>query len=155
MGSSGNAPRPYAQHELRTLFVRVPFGDWPAVKIGHKTEFRARPQESSRVLHVNTPTPVVAYAVNMSGAYDRQLMVMTHRWREPLIAIAESPESLEREGFADYATFRRYWRARHKGVYRAAEMVWVFRLRAWRQGKSGDSLDMGTLLVKRLYGEFM
>lgn len=155
MGSrGGNAPNPWSQRQASTLFLRVPYDDWPRVKIGEKTEFRTKPREGARLLTVKTPTPVVAYAVSPSrGVHDGQLMVLERRRYEPLFAIAEDEEAIRREGFESYDEFRRYWRKRRKGVYRPMEKVYVWRVR--RLGDFSDLTALGLVLMGHLYGEFL
>lgn len=156
MGShGGDAPNPYTQRHASTLFLRVPNGDWARVKIGEKTEFRTMPKESSRLLRCKTPTPVVAYTVRRAlNQYDAALMVLQERRHEPLFAISENPEAITREGFASYDEFRRYWRARMKGVYRPMQMVRVWRVRPWDR-EAGDALLFGLELLEHLYGDFL
>lgn len=160
MGSrGGNAPNPYAQHQAFTQFLRVPFIDWPRVKIGEKTEFRTKPRESSRILRANTPTPVVAYAINGSGEYDRKLMVLEEHRYEPLFAISDDSEAIAREGFETYDHFRRYWRKRRKGVYRPMERVHVWRVRRFHLGtdpfEADDESTLGVALFEHLYGDYL
>jgi hypothetical protein len=152
MGSrGGSAPNAYRQRSRSTLFLRVPVGDWTKVKVGEKTEFRTMPGAGSSMMAVNPPTPVVAYTVNRSGQYDAQLMVLLARRVEPLWEISGNPEALAAEGFESYDVFRRYWRARQKGVYRPLQLVTVWRVRrAW----PSDRADFGVKLFDDLYGEF-
>lgn len=154
MGSQGgNAPNPYTQHKASTLFLRVPAEDWPRVKIGEKTEFRTRPKESSRLLTIYTPTPVVAYMRDGMGRYDANLMVLEERRFEPLFQISQDAEAIAREGFSSYDEFRRYWRKRRKGVYRPLERVWAWRVRLWDRGE--DDRRFGLDLLHRLYGAWL
>lgn len=151
MGSKGgSAPNGLTQRELSTVFLRVPFHDWAKVSRGMKTEFRMKPRDGSRVLSVNAPTPVVAYAVSARGVRKNLLMVMLDHWREPLIALSDRAESLANEGFETYDEFRRYWRKRQHGVYNPMTMVEVFLVRPWH---SDDREQLGPVLLDRLYGE--
>ncbi len=127
--------------------------DWPAVKIGAKTEFRTKPRESSRLLSCYTPTPVVAYAVNGRGEKDYELMVLESRRYEPLFVISQDQAAIAREGFETYDHFRRYWRKRCKGIYRPGEMVWVWTVRPW-QGKH-DAVRHGVAVLAHLYEDFL
>lgn len=155
MGShGGSGPNGLTQHQASTLFLRVPAVDWPRVRIGEKTEFRTMPRESSRLLTAYLPTPVVAYSTG-SGPFREtvhELMVLEERKHEPLFAISEDAEALAREGFESYDLFRRYWRARQRGVYRPMQKVWVWRVRRW---ESGDVIRQGAALLRQLYGEHL
>jgi hypothetical protein len=108
--------------------MRVPVADWNAVRIGAKREFRMKPREGSNLLAAKCPTPVVAYTVNKKGEHACKLMVLEEKWTEPIIGIADRPDSIAREGFDSYDEFRRYWRTRNKGVYRPLERVTAFRV---------------------------
>lgn len=150
MGSNGgNAPNPFTQRKASTRFLRVPIADWPAVKIGRKTEFRLATKRPSRINY--TPTPVVAYSLNGS-TYDRELMVLEDVRRETLWQIKEQPESLAAEGFASYEDFRRYWLARHRS-FDPLSMVYVYVMSPFDPDFSPEAL--GARLVEHLYGEFM
>jgi len=151
-GLIGTHPRPYHQSAAVTLFLRVPYVDWTRVKVGEKTAFRTRPGErSARVQHTELPTPIVAYATNGHGWYDRLLMVLEGHRVEPLFLATEDSEAIAREGFPTHHHFRRYWRKRRGGIYRPAELVHVWEVRRWEES---DHVDMGRLLVDRLYGDF-
>lgn len=153
MGSrGGSAPNPYTQRSMSTLFLRVPRVDWARVKIGEKTEFRTQANEAVRIAKANTPTPVVAYSISLNRDHDAQLMVLERHRYEPLFAIAEDVEAIRREGYETYDEFRRYWRARLKGIYRPMQKVHVWRVRPWTET---DELHFGPELLKRLYGDFM
>jgi hypothetical protein len=154
VGSAGShGPRPYTQRRASTVFLRIPAIDWVPVTHGSKTEFRATPNAVTQALALEPPTPVVAYRVQplTSGKsdHDHRLMVMTETWQEPLGAI--SPESLEREGHADFAHFRRYWMQRTRRRFRPMQMVRVFRVRPFG-GQDWD--DFAARLMRKLYGEF-
>lgn len=146
---------PFPRHQASTRFLRVPAVDWPAVRIGAKTEFRTRPRDGSRLLTCNTPTPVVAYTTSSTPLRElrTQLMVLLERRYEPVFSIAEDADALAREGFDDYAHFRRYWRKRNGGRYVPMQRVWVWRLRSW--DKHSDPSDLGCQLIHDLYGEHM
>jgi hypothetical protein len=144
------SPKPFNQHRAATVFLRVPHGDWTAVKHGSKTEFRSAGRGYPALFNVHCPTPVVAYATRDGETHESMLMVLEKTWREPLGAI--SPESLEREGFASIAHFRRYWIARTKRLFRPMSEVQVYRVRAWR---TGDIAALGCIILQRLYGEHL
>lgn len=148
-GSRG--PRPYTQRRLSTTFLRVPARDWPAVSRGYKTEFRAGSGKNAvpQLWHLEPPCPVVAYTVR-NGRHDARLMVLEALWQEPLGAI--SPESLEREGFATLAEFRRYWMERERKRFTPTRQVFAYRVRAWRPA---DLDSMAGALLSHLYGEFL
>jgi hypothetical protein len=150
---TARGPKPWAQHRLRTIFLRVPLADWPAVKRGVKREFRAGtgPNDKSQLWQVKTPTPVVAYSLNKRGDHDAQLMVLEATWMEPLGAI--TPESLAAEGFKSLAEFRRYWMARERKRFQPTRRTFVYRVRPWR-GRF-DEERFAALLLGRLYGDFI
>jgi hypothetical protein len=148
-GSRG--PRPFQQHHVSTTFLRVPVNDWPAVKRGYKSEFRAGTGKNAvpQLWHLEPPCPVVAYCVR-NGRHDHELMVLEELWREPLGAI--SPESLQREGFSSLAEFRTYWIAREHQRFRPTRMVFCYRVREWR---SDDERMLADRLLSHLYGDFL
>lgn len=144
---ASSPPRPWAQRELRTYFLRVPESEWLGVKRGRKSEFRRR---VTRVAVPEAPTPVVAYRVTNGVNHEARLMVLERTWREPLGAISE--ESLAREGFRSLAEFRRHWKIRTKHPFRPLDEVQVYRVRPW---EPGDMVTLGTCLIARLYGEHL
>lgn len=148
-GSRG--PRPFVQRRVSTTFLRVPIGDWPAVKRGYKTEFRASVGKNNVPRHftILTPTPVIAYAIR-NGRHDARLMWLEHAWQEPLGAI--SAESLAREGFASLAEFRTYWINREHKRFTPTRKVFAYRVRAFADA---DAADAAALIFEHLYGEFM
>jgi hypothetical protein len=149
-GSRG--PRPFSQRRVSTTFLRVPTRDWPAVKRGYKTEFRA-PIGGRRgvpqLFSVLTPCCVVAYSIR-NDEHDAQLMVLEQQWQEPLGAI--SPESLAREGFASMAEFRAYWLAREHKRFTPTRQVFAYRL---RQFTPADIGPLAGRAFAHLYGEFL
>ena len=152
MGSQGgNAPNGLKQKELRTRFLRAPYQDWAALSQGYKTEFRAAPMGVS-VRSLQTPTPVVLYAVSNAGVKKQKLMVLENHETQRLMDIADQPNSLMREGFESYDHFRRYWRARTKRPFRPLQKVEVFHLRPWLRD---DPQRLGPALLQRLYGDFI
>jgi hypothetical protein len=157
MGSQGgDGPNGLRQRQVSTLFLRVPSIDWPAVRIGVKTEFRTMPRAGSRiVLNRNYPTPVVAYATSNGPLRElaHRLMVLEAHRFEPLFAIAEDAEALRREQQPSYDHFRRYWRMRQKGVYRPMQQVHVWRVRPFRL--EDDLEQFGVQLLHRLYGDYL
>jgi hypothetical protein len=146
-----NGPRPFTQRRVSTTFLRVPIRDWPAVKRGYKTEFRASVGKNNvpRLFSIQTPIPVVAYAIR-NGRHDAKLMVLEELWQEPLGAI--SPESLEREGFASLAEFRTYWMAREHRRFAPTRQVFAYRNRRW---EAWDADDLAGRIFDHLYGEFL
>jgi hypothetical protein len=152
MGAEGhNGPRPYQQRALQTVFLRVPQADWPAVKRGIKTEFRAANGRGavSQLWNVPTPIPVIAYTIRR-GEYDARLMILERFWQEPLGAISE--ESLRREGFANLAEFRTYWMAREHRRFRPTRKMFVYQVRPWLRDDVNES---AVRLLRHLYGEFL
>lgn len=143
-------PKPFKQTTARTIFLRVPTAEWPAVKNGLKTEFRSGGGNVSSLWRVETPAPVVAYSHSPARGYDHQLMLLEHCWREKLMEIG--PESLKREGYPDFKAFRRAWMAREKRRFTPMAEVFVYRLRPWEES---DRREMADALLKRLYGDFL
>lgn len=151
MGSDGSrGPKPYTQHQARTLFLRVPVDDWAAVRGGFKTEFRGQPGNLSGLKFVDPPTPVVAYSYSRSHGYDAALMVLEDRYQEPLLAI--TPEALEREGFPDIAHYRRYMVHREGKRFNPNAEVTAYRVRPW---KAGDERRFADRILEKLYGAFL
>jgi hypothetical protein len=148
-GSRG--PRPWTQRHTATTFLRVPYRDWPAVKRGYKTEFRASAGKNAvpQLFSIATPTPVVAYSVH-NGRHSGQLMMLEALWQEPLGAI--SPESLEREGFANLNEFRKYWMEREHKRFTPTRQVFAYRVRQWAPW---DASNAGERLFEHLYGEWI
>lgn len=153
-GSRG--PKPYEQKFASTLFLRVPWADWPAVRRGIKTEFRAGSGAVSQLANVDLPTPVVGYSWHRTHGYESELMVMERRWQEPLAAISDS--SLEAEGFATLAEFRAYWCARERRRFTPTRMIVAHRVRPFRWNPEDGLPDDRTLFAERifdhLYGAF-
>lgn len=151
----GAAPDGLKQRHLRTLFLRAPFADWPALSQGYKTEFRA-PMRGKMAERFQAPTPVVLYAV--SPATKRRfekLMVLTEHRTQTLMDIKDDPGALMREGFDSYDAFRSYWRARTRREYVPMAKVEVFRLREWIVSPgNNDELTLGAELLERLYGDY-
>lgn len=147
---SGSSPRPWTQFSAKTVFLRVPVEDWAAVSVGTKTEFRI-PGRPAWALRVKPPTPVVAYAQHRNGVrVGNQLMLLEQTRSEPLGYLTD--EALAREGFPDFAHFRRYWMKRRKEHFRPGDLCQVFRVRRI----TTDEYDyLGRLLLARLYGEHL
>lgn len=149
-GSRG--PKPWHQRRLSTTFLRVPYGDWPAVKRGLKTEFRAGSGNNQvpQLWGVKPPTLVVAYSIDSQFRHEGRLMVLEDMRHEPLGAIDAG--SLEAEGFASLAEFRAYWIAREHRRFTPTRMVFAYRVRPYTVG----DLDIfGDAALTHLYGEFL
>lgn len=150
MASDGsNGPKPWKQRQARTVFLRVPAADWPAVSRGKKREFRAASGQVSGLHFVEPPTPVVCYTVRV-GKHDSRLMVLEKRWTEPLGSITD--ESLRNEGFSSFEEFRRYWMRRERRRFRPTREVVVYSVRPW---DGGDEDWFSQELLKHLYGEWL
>jgi hypothetical protein len=145
------APKPYTQRRASTVFLRVPYRDWPAVKRGYKTEFRAGSGDCAvpQLWDVPTPTTVVAYSIH-NGRHDCCLMVLEELWQEPLGAI--SPESLANEGFESLAEFRTYWMQREHRRFTPTRQVFVYHVRPFL---AADIDVFAGRLFAHLYGEFL
>lgn len=151
MGSrGGTSPTGLTKHETRTLFLRAPYTDWAALAQGLKTEFRAT-QLGAIANSVRAPTPVVLYAISpRRGQKSAKLVVLVEHHVERLMDIADKPESLTREGHADYDSFRRYWRRRTGRRFDPLLRVAVFQIAPWN---ASERPRLGSLLIDRLYGE--
>jgi hypothetical protein len=145
------APGGYPRRQLSTLFLRVPLDDWNEIRVGAKREFRMRAKPGLMNLAEKCPTPVVAYSGNVDRGYGCKLAVLLAQRQERLVEIADSPTSLELEGFPSYDEFKRYWRTRHKGIYKPLQQVVVNTLRPWRDT---DAQDLGRGLMRQLYGPY-
>lgn len=153
MGADGSrGPKPFTQFRASTTFLRVPLADWPAVRRGLKTEFRAiaGPNKTPKLWQVDPPTAVVGYTVSGGGTHEAALMVLEAMWQEPLGAISE--DSLAAEGMKSLAEFRRYWMKREGRRFEPARVVYVYRVRPWLEG---DADILGARLLRRLYGDFL
>jgi hypothetical protein len=152
MGSRGGSqPTGLKGRETRTLFLRAPYIDWPALAQGRKTEFRTAPIGAISAM-VHAPTPVVLYTVSPRlGHRAEMLVILAEHTVERLVDIADKPESLAREGHESYDSFRRYWRIRTKRPYRPLSKVAVFTLAPWSES---EKQRLGSLLIDRLYGEY-
>lgn len=142
--------KPYRQAEAKTVFLRVPVHEWPAVKMAVKSEFRASGGHTTQVWNLTPPVAVVAYAVRAAGTHDAKLMVLEDTWRERLGAI--SPESLVAEGCKTLAEFKRQWARANKRRFPAMKEVQVYRVRPIAPD---DIPTLGELLFRRLYREFL
>lgn len=152
MGVNGShGPKPYDKRQASTIFLRVPIRDWPAVKRGYKTEFRAGTGKNAvpQLWGVQPPVPVVAYAVR-DGEHDARLMVLEELWQEPLGAI--SPESLRREGFDSLDEFRTYWISRERRRFRPLRNVFAYRVRPWHPE---DREVFADRTLTHLYGDWI
>lgn len=143
--------KPWRQRKAATIFLRVPPGDWPAVKYGHKSEFRTGVRgHMEQAWKLKPPCPAVCYTLSPVTGYDARLMLLEDFYREPLGAISE--DSLRREGFASLAEFRRYFMERERRHFTPTRMICVFRVRPWR---SSDAEPMAMRFLERLYGEWL
>lgn len=157
MGSGGGRhPQGLKQRTLRTLFLRAPYVEWSPLMHGAKQEFRT-PSMGAVSGVMDTPTPVVLYAVSPSLGQRRDgLMILTSHHRERLQDIREDPEALRREGCTSYDDFREYWRERTHRPYRALQHVEVFRLEPWgKMYPDRIAYELGLKLLERLYGEYI
>jgi len=145
--------RPIPRATARTTFLRIPRGDWAAVTVGDKTEFRSPGGPGTPLRnYLSPPSPVIVYSPRTpsGGPLKFTLMALEEVWREPLGAI--SAESLANEGFESLDTFRRYWKDRfdrRRFAWDPLKPVTVFRLRPWR-GEEDDAY-FGRLFLERLF----
>lgn len=144
----------YPRRRASTQFLHVPLADWPAVKSGRKTEFRAVGRLAPSTSSIVTPAPVVCYTLRQYRRLpETALMVLEAAWSEPLGAI--SPDSLEREGFKTIGEFRSYWQRRQygkNGPFKPLSIARVYRVRPWA---ATDRLEMGEALLRHLYGYWL
>lgn len=135
--------------EARTINLRIPPAEWPAVSQGRKREFRVPVGDSAYQLwNVDTPCAVVAYSRRRHPPQPKPiLMVLEAVRQEQLMAI--SPEGLTAEGCADFREFRRKWCARVHRKFEPLRLVWVFKLRPL---EPEDVPVLAGRLFERLYG---
>lgn len=121
--------------------------DWPKVHLGLKSELRFY----GRSL-IKAPRPIVLYSTHPdTGELSTALAVLEAAWQEPLGAI--TAESLEREGYPDLDSFRRYIKRRYPQTgFRPLTVVQVYRVRLWRDS---DVADQGEWALRQLYGELL
>lgn len=127
--------------------LRVPPSDWLPIKHGRKTEIRMVGRAVTQFGEIEVPTPVLFYSERGRG-FDSKLMVLEQTWTEPLGAIAGNEESLRREGFPDFASFRRYWTIRTHRRFPMMKTCIVYR---FREASDGDLSDLGRIMLHRLY----
>lgn len=137
-------PTPGPQFEIRTAYLAVPELEWAAIKHGGKTEFRAYWQHRPLMAagDLEPPYPVILHARGQT-----MLRVLEETWREALGGI--SSESLRREGFPDFAHFRRYWMERTSKKFPPLTEVQCFRVRAIADE---DAAMFGRKFMDHLYG---
>jgi hypothetical protein len=143
-------PKPFDQRQASTTFVRVPSDDWHAVTGGYKREIRSRQSSLTAIQGLSPPLPCVGWRLHPHHGYEATLLVLEGVWREPLGAISE--ESLAAEGYATFAQFRRAWTIREHRRFPLLAQTTVYRVRPWTPD---DAPEMGELLLRRLYGEFL
>jgi hypothetical protein len=148
-------PRPLQQHEIKTLFLRVPSAAWAHVSNGRATEFRAAqgavPQGAWRL-----PMPTAAVIYRRRPAvkeYDYRLMVLERVRLEALGAITD--EGLIAAGYVGedaFARWRRDWMLQTKRPFEPLTRSFVFTV---SQVLPGDLQAIGMALVEHLYGEYI
>jgi hypothetical protein len=146
--------RPLRQRSSKTVFLRVPSQEWPAVNSGRVREFRASIGNVPQLFNVPLPTLVVAYRKRRAtGDYEYRLMTLEGIRQEALGAINE--EGLRLAGYTGEnarARFRRDWMNREKRRFEPLRKVMVFTVRPFTE----DDIDLtGRRLVEHLYGEFI
>jgi hypothetical protein len=151
----------FSRVEAETLFLRAPAKDWPKILAGDKTEFRhasAQPWKYGIPKATKTPTPVVLYGETKERNNHRlsrrafAMGILLDFYVEPVIGVADRPESIQREGFEDFATFRRYWRGRNEGKFHGMQEVCAFQIRLFHMT---DSANLGIMLLYELYGHYL
>ena len=130
---------------VTTRYLRFPLADWPSVSRGHKRQYRL----PTNIQIPETPIPVVGYAAGRNPDY--KLLVIESCRSEPLGAI--SPADVASEGFGSYAEFKIYWRRRYPKLgFRALDRVNVLAIRPFTEM---DRIELGEVLLQRLYGPFL
>lgn len=128
----------------------VPRVDWGAVRAGLKTEWRryGAPLGGDHY----EERPILLYTIHpATEQVDAFPAILVATWREPMGTI--SPESLEREGFADLGEFRRYIEERYpNGGFRPLAMARVYRVRLWTPD---DTPAMAEWALRSLFGELV
>lgn len=147
-------PRPFKQHQAKTLFLRVPDHAWSAVSGGRVREFRASAGHVPQLWHIPLPTAIVIYRTRRSSEdYDYRLVMLENVRQEALGAITE--EGLEAAGYTGddaSARFRREWMISEKQKFLALRQVMVFTVRLMAPC---DREVAGRTLLNHLYGEFL
>jgi hypothetical protein len=148
------APRPLAQHQAKTVFVRCPSAMWSAVSTGKVTEFRAATGNAPQLWKCPLPTLAVIYRRRPAIAqWDYRVMLLEAIRREALATI--SMEGLARAGYQGerpeaFARFRRDWCIHEKKRFEPLRTVIVFTVRL---AQEGDRDAVGRALVEHLYGD--
>lgn len=138
---------PWPRRSASTVNLRIPRVDWPAITAGTKTELRTTGRGAS-LAYVHPPIPVVGFTIWDHQAPTSRLLVLEELGSEPLGSI--SAASLEREGFASFGEFRRYWRTyRTREAFKPLTTVWVHRLRVFTPD---DVEPSARRLFNHLYG---
>jgi hypothetical protein len=142
-------PRSHNQEhrrQLRTPFVHVPTVDWAKVRCGEKQEFRTHanggnfPWVQPHMRSIDLPFPVVAWTQMHHRGRHEELMMLVDAWAEPLRAISDA--SIEREGFATRAEFKRYWIHRHpRGGWRGMTNVCVIAIKPLRAAELEEAKE--------------
>lgn len=146
--------RPLRQRSSKTVFLRVPSQDWPAVNSGRVREFRASIGNVPQLFNVPMPTLVVCYRKRKAtGDYEYRLMTLEGIRQEALAAITE--EGLRLAGYTGEnarARFRRDWMNREKRRFEPLRRVMVFTVRPF----SEEDIELtGRRLVEHLYGDYL
>lgn len=146
------SPPDLPKAEARTVTLKVPPAEWPAVSQGRKTEFRVPVGEQQyQFWRVDCPTAVVAFSRRRHPPQPKPiLMVLEAVKQEQLMAM--TPESLAAEGCANFAEFRRKWIKRTKRRFEPLRLVWVFTVRPFDEA---DRAMLGDRLFMRLYGPYL
>lgn len=145
MGTDSKGPKPWTPRQARTLFIRVPSADWPAVKRGMHG-FVGQIGKQTALFATPTPTPCVAWSLKR-GSYDSRLMILEKVLHEQLGEI--DPTTI---GHPDMASFRRYWMMRDARKFPPTKKVFVYHMRPFQPG---DEDAMGQALLNHIYGEFL
>lgn len=146
--------RRHPQYQLRTVFLRVPAGDWQDVSRGRIEEFRAAIGNAPQLWHVPVPTLAVCYRRTRT-AFDFRLMKLLEVRTEMLGAITE--EGLARTGYRGkdaYDRFVRDWTLREKRRFEPQRKVQVFRVTPFEF--TYDELErLGYVVIDHLYRDFI
>jgi hypothetical protein len=143
-----DSPKPFKRTHVSTYFLRIPRVDWARITTGEKRQHREQGRWGPRWANMHVPIPILGYSYpSHGGPVESVLLVLEDAWSEPLGAISD--ESLEAEGFASLAEFRRYWKNRKRETgWRPLSTVQVYCVRPFTQD---DRLTMGQRLLELLY----
>ncbi len=147
-------PRPLKQHQLKTVFLRVPTPVWPLVSTGKISEFRCATGNAPQLWNVSVPSLAVIYRRQLSStSYDYRLVVLEAMRREALGVIdRDGLAAAGYQGEDAFARFRRDWVIAEKKRFEPLRTVFVYTVKLL---ESGDLERAGRTLIDHLYGDYL